>query len=179
MYRSRYKAEELPWQSSNLIIGTSRTKYVSNSEVGATVHSYRGATHRDLIEVVQQYPPLNLNSVTIVAGFNDHGKPSSEVRLFFKKLIEIVTYTFHPSSIIVPRIIPSESNSAINRKIFNHNCKLHNLFKYFRPGPKIVHPRLSCFFDKNYCRDGILFSYYGNFVLTNVLRKLIQMFSFC
>ena len=133
----------------------------------------------DLIEVVQQYPPLNLNCVTIVAGFNDHGKPSSKVRLFFKKLIEIVTYKFQPCSIIVPQIIPSESNSAINRKIFNHNCKLHNLFKYFRPGPKIVHPRLSCFFDKSYCRDGIRFSYYVNFVLTNVLRTLIQMFSFC
>ena len=179
MYRSRFKAEELPWQSSNLIIGTSRTNNVRNREFGAPVHFYRGATLRDLIEVVQQYPPLNLNSVTIVAGFNDHGKPSSKVRLFFKKLIEIVTYKFQPSSIIVPQIIPSESNSFINRIIFNHNCKLYNLFKYFQPGPKIVHPRLSCFFDKSYCRDGFHFSYYRNFVLTNVLRTLIQMFSFC
>ena len=41
-------AQILPWNAKDLLIGTSRTKYIEDSAVGETIHSYRGANLIDL-----------------------------------------------------------------------------------------------------------------------------------
>ena len=64
--RQRFTAGTLPRDINALVIGTSRTKYVNEESVGATVHSYRGANLADLVYVVSQYPPLNIHTVTFI-----------------------------------------------------------------------------------------------------------------
>ena len=67
-----FQARSIPEFSQKLIIGTSRTKYIKPALVKSTIHSYRGATLHDLFETVLQYRPKRLNTVTIVAGYNDN-----------------------------------------------------------------------------------------------------------
>ena len=68
----RFQARLIPDFSQNLIIGTSRTKYIKPALVKSTIHSYRSATLQYLYKTVLQYRPKRLNTVTIIARFNDN-----------------------------------------------------------------------------------------------------------
>ena len=78
---TRFAAQTLPRNAQDLVFGASRTQYIEDSAVGAFINSYRGANIIDLFNVVNQYPPLNLGSVLIVAGFNDHHYSCSQVMI--------------------------------------------------------------------------------------------------
>ena len=69
---SRFEPRQLSQRTTNLVIGTSRTKYIRSKDIGAAVHSYRGASLLELCNLIQQYPQRKINTLTIVAGFNDH-----------------------------------------------------------------------------------------------------------
>ena len=98
----RFSAEILPSQAESLVIGTSsRTKYIQSADVNSAVHSNRGATMTDLIDGMRQYLPLNLTTVTLLAGFNDH---RSNWREFIHDFTAIISYKFAPSTIIAPKI---------------------------------------------------------------------------
>ena len=100
--KARFRAGTIPWDAQALVIGTSRTKYIKDSDVGAAVHSYRGANLIDLFHVVEQYPTLNLNTVTLIAGFNDHRIYSSHFVICYQALIQLIIYKFQPNAIIAP-----------------------------------------------------------------------------
>ena len=68
----RYDANSLLSGCSDLVLGTSRIKYIDEGQVQGCVHSYRGAKLLDLCDVINQYPNQKLNTVVVIAGFNDH-----------------------------------------------------------------------------------------------------------
>ena len=115
--KARFRAGTIPWDAQALVIGTSRTKYIKDRDVGAAVHSYRGANLIDLFKVVEQYPPLNLNTVTLIAGFNDHRIYSSHFVICYQALIQLIVYKFQPKVIIAPKVIDSTNNPVINKHI--------------------------------------------------------------
>ena len=174
--RPRFTAGTLPWDTRDLVIGTSRTKYLQDRDVGATVHSYRGATLADLFAVVGQYPPLNLNTVTLVAGFNDHRLDSIHFVICYQALLELICYKFQPHHIIAPKVIPSTNNPRINKKLYFHNCALFNLFERYSPAASLFSPHFSLpkYF---FCNDGIHFSFKGNNMFSKMLNNLISYFS--
>ena len=171
-----FTAGILPWDEKHLVIGTSRVKYLQEKETGATVHAYRGATIGELTLVVSQYPPLDLHTVILVAGFNDHCIPPALFRENYRILIDLITYKFRPNVLIAPKIIPPLSDLPIIRKIFYLNCEIFNLYKVFHPGPIIISPVL-CISAKMYSRDGIHFSRIGNKIFSSMLLNFILMFS--
>ena len=92
-------------------------KYFEEKDVGAAVHSYRGATFRDLIDVLQQNPALNYYTIAIIARFNDH---SADCVCFGKNCqcyIGLITYKFQSASINVLKLIATSSNHFINKRL--------------------------------------------------------------
>ena len=174
--KARFRAGTIPWDAQALVIGTSRTKYIKDRDVGAAVHSYRGANLIDLFKVVEQYPPLNLNTVTLIAGFNDHRIYSSHFVICYQALIQLIVYKFQPKVIIAPKVIDSTNNPVINKSIYFHNCALYNFFQSFSCPSSIFSPFLRL--DKHLlCRDGIHFSFKGNNVFSKILSNFISYFS--
>ena len=68
----RFNAKPLPSSCSDLVLGTSCTKYIDEDQVKSFVHSNRGANLLDLCDVINQYPNQKLNTAVVIAGFNDH-----------------------------------------------------------------------------------------------------------
>ena len=83
--------------TTDLIIGTSRTKYMKPSNVGAAVHSYRGENLLDLFSLIERYPVQKLNTVIIIAGYNDYRDRSKSFVCNWKYLIQLVHWKFQPS----------------------------------------------------------------------------------
>ena len=78
----------------NLILGTSLTKFIDEGQVQGCVHSYRGAKLLDLCDVINKYPNQKLNTVVVIAGFNDH---RSSIEIFiepWKFLIQLIIVKF-------------------------------------------------------------------------------------
>ena len=168
--RPRFTAPLLPWDVKNLVLGTSRTKYIKGSDIGATIHSFCGANIRDLIDVVQQYYPLNIRSVTLNFGFNDLSTDNFHFIECYRLLIELIRYKFNPSVLIAPKIIPSTNNRLINHKLYLKNCATYKLLHHCFP--HVISPsfNLSPFM---FCRDGVQFSYIGNRVFSSIFHSLI------
>ena len=167
--RPRFTASLLPWDVKNLVLGTSRTKYIKGSDIGATIHYFRGANIRDLIDVVQQYYPLNIRSVTLIFGFNDHSTDNFHFIECYRLLIELIRYKFKPSVLIAPKIIPS-TISFVNHKLYLKNCAIYKLLHYCFPHVTSPSFNLSPFM---FCSDGVHFSYIGNRVFSSILHSLI------
>ena len=160
----QFAAQLLHWNAQDLLIGTSRTKNIEDSAVGATIHSYRGANLIDLSNAVNQYRPLNLRSVCIVAGFNDHHYSCSHFIECYQVLLDIICYKLQPLIVVSPKIIATSNNELVNRKIYFMNLALHRFFQFYTV-PLIISPYF--FFSKSdFCRDGIHFSFYGNNLFT-------------
>ena len=106
-----FNAHQLPWETERLVIGTSKTKYLKDDDIGAAVQSYRGATIRDLLQVVRQYPPLNIRSVTVIAGFNDNRNPKNKVILYLQQLIGLITYKFQPLTNPFQKLFPQQTTN--------------------------------------------------------------------
>ena len=141
---SRFQARRIPEFSQKLVIGTSRTKYIKPALVKSTIHSYRAATLRDLFETVLQYRPKRLNTVTIVAGYNGNRLHPQDLEQQWKNLINLVTNTFQPKTLIIPKTIQNCKNFEVNRKIYIHNHVLFILINRFvHPHTLIVSPNLN------------------------------------
>ena len=56
-------ANPQPSSCSDLVLGTSRTKYIDEGQVQGCVHSDRGAKLLDLYDVINQYPNQMLNTL--------------------------------------------------------------------------------------------------------------------
>ena len=175
----RFQARRIPEFSQKLVIGTSRTKYIKPALVKSTIHSYRGATLHDLFETVLQYRPKRLNTVTIVAGYNDNRLHPQELEQQWKNLINLVTNKFQPKTLIIPKTIQNCNNSEVNRKIYIHYHVLFNLInRFIHPHTLIVSPNLNLnLTPQMFCHDGIHFLFYGNDFLTNFLANLIYKLS--
>ena len=174
-----YRPKWLPKWSRKLVIGTSRTKYCSPKDVGATVHSYRGAKLADLAATVSRYPSHKLNCVTIVAGFNDNSSTVSDFANDWRFLINLIIHKFNPIVLIIPKNILSANNDFINRKLGALNNSLFRLIDTF------YHTRirnnsfnLNFNFSANmFCKDGIHFSFYGNKIFILLLAQLTCIYS--
>ena len=127
----KYRPKWLPKWSRKLVIGTSRTKYCSPKDVGATVHSYRGAKLADLAATVSRYPSQKLNCVTIVAVFNDNSSTVSDFANDWRFLKNLIIHKFNPNGLIIPKTILSANNHFINRKLGALNTSLFRVIKTF------------------------------------------------
>ena len=81
-----------------------------------------------LNDVINQYPNQMLNTVVLIAGFNDH---RSSIEIFiehWKSLIQLIIVKFSPNNLIVPKVIPTSCNSLINKKISALNYAFYNYF---------------------------------------------------
>ena len=112
-----YKPKWLPKWSWKLVIGTSRSKYCSPKDVGARVHSCRGAKLTDLAATVSRYPSQKLNCVTTVAGFNDNSSTVSYFANDWRFLISLINHRFNANVLIVPKNILSANYHFINGKL--------------------------------------------------------------
>ena len=128
---------------------------------------------------VLQNRPKRLNTLTIVAGYNDNRLHPHELEQQWKNLINLVTNKFQPKTLIIPKTIQNCNISEVNRKIYFHNHVLFNLINGFvHPRTLIVSPSLNLnLTPQMFCRDGIHFSFYGNDFFTNILANLIYKFS--
>ena len=66
-----FDANPFPYSCLDLIWSTSCTKYIDEGQVQDGFHSHRGAKLLDLCIVINQYPNQTLNTVVVIAGFND------------------------------------------------------------------------------------------------------------
>ena len=172
---SRFQPRQLNEHTTKLVIGTSRTKYIKSNEVGAAVHSYRGASLLELCNLVERYPTRKINTLTIIAGFNDHRDTVSSFIDNWKFLIQLVYLKFNPSNLIIPKTISTSNNHFINRKIEKLNFALHNLLCSLNL--PIISPNLNRDFDDAiFSRDGIHFSRFGNFIFTRILKFYFKFF---
>ena len=151
--RPRFTAPLLPCDVNNHVLATSRTKYIKGSEIGATIHSFRGATTRKLIDVVQQYYPLKIRSVNLVFRFNDHSTDNFHSIECYRLLKDLIRYKFNPSVLIALIIIPSTNNRLINYELYLKNCAIFKWLYYCYP--HVVSPffNLSPFM---LCRDCLI-----------------------
>ena len=112
-----FDANPLPSSCSDLFLVTSCTKYLDEGQVQVCVHSYRGAKLLDLCDVINQYTNHKLNTVVVIAGFNDH---RSSIEIFmeqWKFLIHLIIIKFSPYILVVPKFIPLSCNCLKNKKI--------------------------------------------------------------
>ena len=171
----RFSPRRLNRNTSNLVIGTSRTKYIKSNEVGAAIHSYRGATLPELSHLVESYPFQKLNKVVIVAGFNDHRDSTRVFSENWRYLIQLVIWKFNPSNLIIPKTISTSNNRNINSKIYHLNYALFNLINSLRL--PIISPNFNLDLDsKIFSRDGVHFSTFGNFIFTKILHFYMNSF---
>ena len=160
-------------------MATSRTKYCSPKDVGATVHSYRGAKLADLAATVSRYPSQKPNCVNIVAGFNDNPSTVSDLANDWIFLMNLIIHKFNPNVLIIPKTTLSANNHFINRKLdalSNSLFRLINTFYHSRI--RINSPNLNVNFKANlFCKDGIHFSFYGNKSFSFLLAQLTCIYS--
>ena len=144
--------------TTDLIFGTSRTKYIKPSNVGAAVHSHRGANLLDLCSLIERYPVQNLNTVIIIAGYNDYRDPPKRFVCNWKYLIQLVHWKFQPNQLIIPKTISNYEDSSISKKIRHLKIALFKLLESI--DLPIISPNLNRDFDPSiFCHDGIhLFS---------------------
>ena len=159
----KYRPKWPPKWSRTLVIGTSRTKYWSPKDVGATVHSYRGAKLADLAATVSRFRSQKLNCVTLVAGFNDYSSKVSDFANDWRFLINLLIHKFNPNVLIIPKTIFSANNHFINRKLGALNNSLFRLINtFYHSRIRIISPNVYVNFSANmFCKDGIHFSFYG------------------
>ena len=157
----KYRPKWLPKWSRKLVIGTSRTKYCSSKDVGATVHSYRGAKLADLAATVLRYPTQKVNCVTIVAGFYDKSSTVSDFANDWRFSINLIVFKFDPNMVIIPKTILSANNHFINRKLGALNNSLFRpINTFYLSRIRIISLNLNVNFSANmFCKDDILFSF--------------------
>ena len=116
------KAKALPGRFSSLVLGTSRTEHLRPGNIGATIHSYRGATLQQLSQVIDQYPRRRLKTVTIIAGFNDHREQARTFVSDWSVLLQKIIQKFNPLQIIASKTVCTSKNILINQKValLNH-----------------------------------------------------------
>ena len=169
---SRFFPKPIPNWQKNLVIGTSRIKHLKSNWVGATVHSYRGATIDELADVISRYQKKKLSQVIIIGGFNDHHQPN--VQMKWDQLIRAAKERFSPSTLIVPQTI-STTDDEIARSIKTINEKLCNAISenhcdVFSPDINAILVHNGKFFGNIFTADGIHLSYHGNRLLTALLQ---------
>ena len=176
---TKYRPKLLPKWSRKLVIGTSRTKYGSAKDVGATVHSYRGAKLADLAATVSRYTSQKLNCVTIVAGFNDNSSTVSDFANDWRFLIKLIIHKFVPNVLIIPKTILSANNHFTNRKLGALNNSLFRLTNtFYNSKIRIISPNLNVSFSAYmFCKDGIQFSFYGNKIFSLLVTQLTCRYS--
>ena len=131
-------------------------------------------------DVINQYPNQKLNTVVVIAGFNDH---RSSIEIFiehWKFLIELIIVNFSPINLIVPKVIPTNCNCLINKIIsaliyafynFIDACAL-KLFIVVSPSFRnVLEPNL-------FSKGTVHFSFHGNHVFTIILFNIIQYFKY-
>ena len=175
----RFDANPLPSSCSDLVLGTSRTNYIDEGHVQGCVHYYRGAKLLDLCDVINQYPNQKLNTVVVIAGFNDHPISFQTFIKHWKFLTQLVFVQFSPNNLIVPKVIPTSFNRLINKKISALNYVLYNYINSCALKLFIVSPSFKNVLEPNlFCKDTVLFSFHGNHVLTIILFNNIQYFKY-
>ena len=172
----RFEPRRLNPRSTNLVIGTSRTKYIKANEVGAAIHSYRGANLSELSHVIERYPHQQLSTVIVVAGFNDHRKSPAIFVENWKYIIQLIYWKFNPSTVIILKTIATANDSITNQRIYWLNFALHKLLGSLNL--PIVSPSFNRNFDtKIFCRDGVHFSFFGNHIFTRILSFYFSHYS--
>ena len=113
---SRFSARYLNPRTSNLVIGTSRTKYIRSGQVGAAIHSYRGAALSELCNLVAQYPQWQLFRV-VIAEFNDHRDSAVNFIDNWKLLVHLICIQFNISVLIILKTFATSNSIFVNKKI--------------------------------------------------------------
>ena len=156
----RFEPRRLNPRMTILVIGTSGTKYIKANEVGAAIHSYRGANLSELSHVIERYPHQQLSTVIVVAGFNDHRNSPTIFVENWKYIIQLIYWKFNPSTVIIPKTIATANDSITNRRIYWLKFALHKLLGSLNL--PIVSPNFNRDFDtKIFCHDGVHFSFFG------------------
>ena len=107
-----------------IFIGTSRTEYIQASEIGAAIRSYRDANLSERSQIIVRYPHQQLNTVTVIAGFNDHRKSPAIFVENGKYFIQLIYWNFNPSTAIIPKTDAIANASTTNRRIYWLNFAL-------------------------------------------------------
>ncbi len=179
MSKSRFSPHQLPQNCVDLAIGTSRLKYIEGHRTGGEVHAYRGATLLDLCNVLNLYPTQKLETVVVIAGFNDHRLSPSVFVEHWKYLIQIILVKFSPSNLIVPKTIHTSRNISINNKIYRLKFELYKFLESSSLKYLIFSPELNNVLDvRVFCKDTIHFSTYGNHIFTRILKWCFSYFKY-
>ena len=167
----QFAAQILPRNAKELVIGTSRTTYIEDLTVGATMHSYCGANPIDLFIVFKQYPALNLRSVCIVTGISDHHYSCSPFIECYRILLDIISYNFWLVIVVLPKMNATSINELLNRKIYYMNLTLHRFLQFYTI-PLIISPFF--FFRKSpFCQESIHFFFYVKHLFSLYLHRVI------
>ena len=171
----RFDDNPLPSSCSDFVLGTYRTKYKYEGQVQGFVHFYRGAKLLDLCDVVNQHPNQKMNTIVVIAGFNDHRSSIETFIEHWKFLIQLIIVNFSPNNLFVPNVIPTSCNRPTNKKISALNYALYNytdscafkLFIVLSSSRNVLEPKL-------FCKDPLHLSFPGNHVFNIILFNIIQ-----
>ena len=120
--RNRFPPKRLHPNTTKLVIGTSRVKYLDPQYVGCAIHSFSGATIQDLIEVIDKYQKQKVEMIVLICGYNDHDW-ADNTGVLWTNLIDTVKKQFSPNKLIIPKTI-STLNNKIAPNIFKINQNL-------------------------------------------------------
>ena len=173
---SRFEPRQLSQRTTNLVIGKSRTKYIRSKDIDAAVHSCRGVSLLQLCNLITQYPQRKINTLIIVAGFNNHREAATTFTDNWKFLIQLVYLKFQPRHPNISKTIATSNNQSVNRKIDQLIFALYNLLRFINLF--IISPHFNRDFDhKIFARDGIHFSRFGNLVSSQILKLYFNHFT--
>ena len=111
----RFDAKTIPSSCSDLVLGTSCTKYIDEGQVQGCVHSYRCAKLPDLCDFINQYPNQKLNTVVVITSLNDH---RSSIEIFIEHFfIQLIIVKFSPINLVAPNFIPTSCNHLIRKSV--------------------------------------------------------------
>ena len=172
----RFDANPIPSSCSDLFLGTSRTKYIDEGQVQGFVHSYRGAKLLDLCDVINQYQNKKLNTVVVIARFNDNRSNIESVIEHWKFLIQRIIVNFSPKNSVVPKVIPVSCNRLIIKKISALNYALYNFINSCALKLFIVPTSFRNVAKPNlFCKDTVHFFFH---VFTIILFNIVQNFKY-
>ena len=114
----RFEPRKLNPRTTNLVIGTSRTKHIKTN---------RGENMSELSHIIERYPHQQLNTFTVIAGFNDHRKSPALFVENWKHNFQLIYWKLNPSTVIIPKTIATANDSITNRRIYWLNFALYKL----------------------------------------------------
>ena len=128
----KYYVKKIPHAVTNLILGSSIVATINLDDLPGDimVHTYKGSSTNDKMEVIDLYPSKKLTSFTIQDGtVSLHQNPETDVSELFedyKKLIQQIVQKFTPAKLFLCHVPPVNDGEDVLTSVKNIRIKEFN-----------------------------------------------------